>query len=372
MRRLLPLSTLLAVVACQPRGVAVPVERLDVPAQVEIVDVIAGASTLQAFQIGNSGAGDARVDLRVGDPFFVTLPSVYVPAGGTVTVRVGIRDPGYTTVLSTIEVIGPYDTATIPVSAAFDLDLDDDGFLAPAAGGSDCDDEDGGAYPSADEVCNDRDDDCDGQVDNAALDQQAWFGDRDGDGFGSPDEVVVACDRPMGFVMAGGDCDDGDQAVHPGATEVFYDGVDQDCAGTSDFDRDGDGYDHVVFGGSDCRDQDADIHPDAAEADDLVDQDCDGLVDEDFLVHGDLVITEILVSPTARAPEDGQYAELVNPSTDRTIQLRAMVVESDAGMVHLASATLAPGQVGLLCANSRDGGNDNRDSQSDATGVEWD
>ena len=29
-------------------------------------------------------------------------------------------------------------------------------------------------------------------------------------------------------------------------------------------------------------------------------------------------------------------------------------------------------RIGLLRANSRDGGNDNRDSQSDATGVEWD
>ena len=39
----------------------------------------------------------------------------------------------------------------------------------------------------------------------------------------------------------GGDCDDTDASVNTAATEVWYDGVDQNCDGSSDYDKDGDG-----------------------------------------------------------------------------------------------------------------------------------
>ena len=85
----------------------------------------------------------------------------------------------------------------------------------------------------------------------------AEYGDSDGDGTGP----------------AGGDCDDGDPTIHPGADEVWRDGRDNDCAGDDDFDEDGDGHRHP----SDCDDQDASIHPGADDIDgDGVDADCDG------------------------------------------------------------------------------------------------
>ena len=46
-----------------------------------------------------------------------------------------------------------------------------------------------------------------------------------------------------GYTVADGDCDDSDGSVHPGATETWYDGLDQDCGGGSDWDQDGDGAD---------------------------------------------------------------------------------------------------------------------------------
>jgi hypothetical protein len=52
------------------------------------------------------------------------------------------------------------------------------------------------------------------------------------------------------------DCDDTDPTVHPEAEEVWYDGINSDCAYSSDFDQDGDGVDHVAGGGTDCDDQD--------------------------------------------------------------------------------------------------------------------
>ena len=52
------------------------------------------------------------------------------------------------------------------------------------------------------------------------------------------------------------DCDDQDPSVFPGADEVYYDDVNQDCLVGSDFDQDGDGEDAVDFGGEDCDDTD--------------------------------------------------------------------------------------------------------------------
>ena len=61
------------------------------------------------------------------------------------------------------------------------LDYDGDGFVAASFGGGDCDDADPLVNPDADEVCgNALDEDCDGQ----ARQEQAWYRDADGDGWG--------------------------------------------------------------------------------------------------------------------------------------------------------------------------------------------
>jgi hypothetical protein len=143
-------------------------------------------------------------------------------------------------------------------------DLDGDGHLAGdvaacrVLGGDDCDDLDPARNPSAEEVCNGIDDDCNGRIDDAL--------DADEDGF--------SCD----------DCDDADPFTHPGAPEVC-DGLDNDCSGASDegWDDDGDGFGACL----DCQDDQANVFPDAPEACNQVDDDCDGAVDEDFDVDLD-------------------------------------------------------------------------------------
>lgn len=84
----------------------------------------------------------------------------------------------------------------------------------------------------------------------------------------------------------GGDCDDGSAAVHPGATEIWYDGRDQNCDAANDYDRDQDGFVAADYpsqaGGTapwtgDCDDGDAAVHPEAKDVcGNGVDEDCSG------------------------------------------------------------------------------------------------
>ncbi|MEL6342150.1 MAG: putative metal-binding motif-containing protein [Myxococcota bacterium] len=84
-----------------------------------------------------------------------------------------------------------------------------------------------------------------------------------------------------GFTEEDGDCDDTDATVYPGADDVFYDGVDSDCAGDSDYDADGDGHDSDAYDGDDCQDDAPLINPAAEEICNTIDDNCDGIIDED-------------------------------------------------------------------------------------------
>jgi hypothetical protein len=204
----------------------------------------------------------------------------------------------------------------------------------------DCDDGDPAVHPDATERCNGVDDDCDGVADEAdAVDAQDFWVDGDGDGFGDPGERVRACDQPSGAVGDAGDCDDGDPAVHPVATERCN-GVDDDCDGVADEadavdagtwyrDEDGDGFgdaDHLrqaceapagyAAAPGDCDDGDPSVNPAAAdEQRDGVDADCDG-VDEpvDLADTGrvSLVFAELMPNPAEDLGEAGQWLELRN------------------------------------------------------------
>jgi len=114
-----------------------------------------------------------------------------------------------------------------------------------------------------------------------------WYVDSDSDGYGDAATTASQCREPSGYVDDDTDCDDSDGSINPGATDTWYDGVDSDCAGNSDYDRDGDGYDSDDYGGDDCKDNYASINPGATETwYDGTDQDCDDASDYDADVDG--------------------------------------------------------------------------------------
>jgi len=164
------------------------------------------------------------------------------------------------------------------------LDFDGDGFEAVELGGDDCDDRNIDVRPGQTELCDGIDNNCDGRVDeDTAADVSTWYADSDGDAFGGAG-TTESCSLPEGFAAEPGDCDDSDADINPGEDDAWYDGVDADCGGESDYDADSDGHDSTerVSWGTDCDDADAAISPDATEVwYDRVDQDCDGASDDD-------------------------------------------------------------------------------------------
>ena len=154
-------------------------------------------------------------------------------------------------------------------------DLDLDGFTTDEG---DCDDEDAAISPDAAETCNGIDDDCDGSTDEAgAAGESAWYADADADTYGDAEVETIACDAPAGFVADATDCDDTSDLWHPGAEE-------SDCADPNDYNCDGSvGYANADGDGfaacQDCDDGDAAGNPDASETCNGIDDDCDGSID---------------------------------------------------------------------------------------------
>jgi len=148
---------------------------------------------------------------------------------------------------------------------------------------TDCDDTEPDAYTGGTEVCDAIDNDCDGTVDDSPSDGATYYKDYDDDGYGRSDTTAKLCEDTSGWASVSGDCDDVDATRSPGLAESC-DGTDNDCdsAVDEDFDRDEDSYAAGVsctVDDLDCDDTDAAINPAATETCDELDNDCDGQVD---------------------------------------------------------------------------------------------
>ena len=160
-------------------------------------------------------------------------------------------------------------------------DSDGDGYSRKRG---DCDDSNNAINPAALEICDGVDNNCNGVIDDGLL--STFYQDSDGDGIGNTSEAVQACTAPVRYVAdmstcAIGDCDDTNASLW------------QNVLAYVDSDADGFGAGTVVAvcaGASlpagyalntvDCDDTNATINP-TVEVCDGLDNDCDGLVDEE-------------------------------------------------------------------------------------------
>jgi hypothetical protein len=237
--------------------------------------------------------------------------------------------------------VKPVSDAGLPLPTITCLDNDGDGFngTGSCAGEAalDCDDNDPMSYPGARELCNGRDDTCDGQVDEG-LPVIAYFQDQDGDGVGGA-KLGEGCKAPAdGGVAQSGDCNDGDPLVRPGQAETCN-GVDDDCDGAADnglpfqgfyVDADGDGFGDQASAAvmscramepgrvpnpGDCNDANPTVKPGATELCNKVDDNCDGQVDNGIAFtayypdgDGDGFGSESSLAESSCAPVPGKVA----------------------------------------------------------------
>jgi hypothetical protein len=164
----------------------------------------------------------------------------------------------------------PYDGLDNDCGGIDVTDADGDGYDAEVVGGEDCDDLDASINPGAsDAFYDDIDSNCDGA--------DEW--DADGDGY---QLEAYNPDRTAG----GGDCDDSDASINPGAYDDPTNSIDEDCSGAANYDADGDGYSMLSAGGTDCDDSNSSIYPGAPDTwYDGIDSDCAG--DDDYDQDGD-------------------------------------------------------------------------------------
>jgi hypothetical protein len=209
---------------------------------------------------------------------------------------------------------GSIDEESIDGSTFYE-DNDNDGYgdpnqniilCSPEAGyvfnNQDCNDDEPQAWTGNTEICDDIDNNCDGDIDEGLL--TTFYADNDGDERGDPDSALEACTMPSGYVENTEDCDDNEPLAWSGHWEFCGDNVDNDCNGATDegglgctvyyADEDEDGYGngnlsdclctpsgyYTASNTMDCKDTDSATYPGAAYLDSNVacmqDRDHDG------------------------------------------------------------------------------------------------
>ena len=186
-----------------------------------------------------------------------------------------------------------------------DADLQYDATAAPVLvcvkGPGDTVDTDPAINPAGQEICDNKDNNSNGQTDEGC--------DDDKDGY--CDATMFTIGSPKACVHGGNDCDDTQPTINPGVPEDCNTAYDDNCNGSTNdqnasncspffFDADGDKWgtnsskclcvafnQYRAINPGDCNESDAAINPGVKEICDGIDNNCDKIVDEGCDVDGD-------------------------------------------------------------------------------------
>lgn len=175
-----------------------------------------------------------------------------------------------------------------------------------ADGEGDCFDFDQSIHPGAVEICNLKDDDCDGVIDQNAPPVMSWP-DEDGDGYYGSTEGTprMSCGGVSGYASVSGDCGPRDAAINPGAEEVCN-LKDDDCDGRIDESvRPRCGVGSCRREASTCNAADCEPGVPTAELCNYLDDDCDGEIDEETFCAPGLVCIRGACVPPGEVPDGG-------------------------------------------------------------------
>jgi hypothetical protein len=236
-----------------------------------------------------------------------------------------------------------------------DDDLDGDNYGIA----TDCDDENADINPGMNEFCDDVDNNCNEENNEAGSENETlWYADNDGDGFGDINSPLSACDMPLGYVVDDQDCNDAEPTANPDGVETCETSFDDDCNGETNepevegctpyfIDMDGDGYgipsylcicepkeNYTALEGTDCNDGNNAISPAGLETlDDTDDSDCDGDIDSFRFQSVNNYASVDAIGPRLRASGDSFYlvwlTEEFNPGSGTEYD-GGLIIEYDA------------------------------------------
>ena len=237
----------------QPVTVTVSVSQTNGPVAGFYLTTAESNGTFQAIEAGTAlnGAGVTHTMPRTGSGGVTTFRAQWSPGAST-----GVQFLAYAVSANNNGAPTGDGAGTAQLSLAIGcagitlyLDQDADGYgtadpayptrkdcgpkIGYATVAGDCDDFNPLVHPGAPEMCDGKDNNCNGQVDENVT-YQAYCQDQDGDGHGvAGAKMKMDCAPTPGFGDCAGDCDDLNPAIHPGAAEVC-DGRDNNCDGAID------------------------------------------------------------------------------------------------------------------------------------------
>jgi len=170
---------------------------------------------------------------------------------GDLTGNTAVTFVGCTPPIGYVLISGDCDDNNSSISnpTTYYLDADSDGFGSmsgsplvtctnPGAGyvtvTGDCNDNDFNVNPNSPEICDGLDNNCNFSIDEG-LTFVAYYVDGDNDSFGAGTAQSLCEDPGAGYSLNNTDCNDANDMVYPGATEIADDGIDQNCDGVDGY-----------------------------------------------------------------------------------------------------------------------------------------